>query len=229
MKLDPDSVRTLLRTPLFSGVPEAQLPALLGCLAPRRQQYPAGHLIFAEGSPAGQIGLVLAGRVQILQEDFYGNRHIIAALGEGELFAEAFACAQVENLPVSVFAVQDCTVLLFSAQRILHPCQSNCDFHQKIVLNLLQNMARKNLNMNQKLLLLSRKTTRQKLMAYLSAQAKAAGNSEFTIGFDRQQLADYLGVERSAMSAELGKLAKEGFLRTKKNRFHLLREWEQEG
>lgn len=229
MKLDPDSVRTLLRTPLFSGVPEAQLPALLGCLAPRRQQYPAGHLIFAEGSPAGQIGLVLAGRVQILQEDFYGNRHIIAALGEGELFAEAFACARVENLPVSVFAVQDCTVLLFSAQRILHPCQSSCDFHQKIVLNLLQNMARKNLNMNQKLLLLSRKSTRQKLMAYLSAQAKAAGNSEFTIGFDRQQLADYLGVERSAMSAELGKLAKEGFLRTKKNRFRLLREWEQEG
>ena len=229
MKLDSDSMRILLHTPLFSGIPEAQLPALLGCLAPRMQQYLAGHLIFAEGSPAGQIGLVLAGRVQIVQEDFYGNRHIIAALGKGELFAEAFACAQVENLPVSVFAVKDCTVLLFRAQHILHPCQSSCDFHQKIVLNLLQNMARKNLAMNQKLLLLSRKTTRQKLMAYLSAQAKAAGKSEFMIAFDRQQLADYLGVERSAMSAELSKLAKEGFLRTRKNHFTLLREWEQEG
>ena len=215
----------LLRTPLFSGIAESDLAALLACLGPRVQHFDASSSIFAEGSPAGQIGLVLAGRAQVVQDDFYGNRHIVAALEAGEVFAEAFACAGVPSLPVSVLAVQRCTVLLLDIERILHPCQNACGFHQKIVLNLLQNMARKNLQMNQKLSLLSHKTTRQKLMAYLSAQAKAAGSRDFTITFDRQQLADYLGVERSAMSAELGKLRREGFLTAQKSHFCLLREW----
>ena len=109
----------LERTSLFGSIPSDELQALLGCLAPRVQQFAANGLIFAEGSPAGQMGLVLHGSVQIVQEDFYGNRHIIAALGPGELFAEAFACAGIASLPVSVFAVQECTVLLLDAARIL--------------------------------------------------------------------------------------------------------------
>ena len=217
----------LERTSLFGSIPSDELQALLSCLAPRVQQFAANGLIFAEGSPAGQMGLVLHGSVQIVQEDFYGNRHIIAALGPGELFAEAFACAGIASLPVSVFAVQECTVLLLDAARILRPCQNACRFHQKAVLNLLQSMASRNLQMNQKLWLLSRKTTQQKLMAYFSAQAKAAGSREFSIPFNRQQLADYLGVERSAMCCELSKLQSKGCLTARKNSISLLREWEE--
>lgn len=226
MKVYP--ILSLLASPLFCGIPEPELQALLACLSPKIQSYHAGSLIFAEGSPAGQIGLVLNGSVQITQEDFYGSRHLLAVLQPGELFAEAFACAEVPALPVSVYARQECSVLLFSISRILHPCQNACMFHQKIVLNLLTDMARKSLQMNQKLFLLSRKTTRQKLMAYLCAQAKAAGSRDFCIPLDRQQLADYLGVDRSAMSAELSKLCKEGYLESRKNHFCLLRDWREE-
>ena len=177
-----------------------------------------------EGDPAGFVGLVLEGAVQIVRDDYYGSRSILGHAGPGDLFAEAYACADVSVMPVSGYALRESRVMLLECQKMMTVCSGACGFHNRLVKNLLQVMAGKNLSLSRKIQFMSRKTTRQKLLAYLLEEAKQAGSPEFTIPFDRQALADYLGVERSAMSAELGKLRKEGVLMTTGSQFVLLEE-----
>ena len=182
-----------------------------------------GDPVFLEGDAAGFIGVVLEGSVQVVQEDFYGNRNILSQAEKGQLFAESFACANVEAIPVSGYAVKDSKIMLLSCQKMLTVCSSACVFHNQLVKNLLKVVAQKNLEMHSKIRFMSQKTTKEKLMAYLMEQAKIADSADFAIPFDRQALADFLGVERSAMSAELGKLRKKGVLDFKGSYFHLYR------
>jgi CRP-like cAMP-binding protein len=168
------------------------------------------------------VGILLSGGVQVFRDDFDGNRAIQATIQPGELFGETFACAGVARLPVSVEADQSSRVLLIRLKRIIETCPSACGFHNRVVLNLLKVLAAKNLLLNRKLEIVSRRTTREKLMAYLSFQARAAGSNHFAIPFDRQGLADYLGVDRSALSAEIGKLRREGVLESDRSVFTLL-------
>ena len=212
----------LQKSPLFSGLSAEELAAMLGCLGAERCLAARNQTIFSEGAPAGQLGLVLQGAVQIERIDYFGNRSILATREAGTLFGEAFACAQTERLPVSVVAMQESEIMLLDCRRVLTVCSSACSFHIRLVRNLLQAVAASNLQLTQKLEFLSQRTTRKKLLTYLTAQAKAAGTEKFTIPFDRQALADYLEVERSAMSAELSKLRKEGLLEYHKNHFRLL-------
>ena len=211
----------LRRCPLFTGITEVDLDAMLQCLDSRSREISKGCPVFLEGEPARWVGVVLSGAVQVVREDFYGNRSIIAMLESGDLFGEVFACAGIETLPVSVFAARDSRVLLLDCKRVLTVCTNACQFHNQLVRNLLQVTARKNMLLNQKIQFMSKKTTREKLLAYLSEQAKRNGNAAFSIPLDRQALADYLGVERSAMSAELGKLRRDGVLDCKGSYFHL--------
>lgn len=213
----------LLSTPLFNGIDPADLEPMLHCLGASTITSPKGDPVFLEGDAAGFIGVVLEGTVQVVQEDFYGNRNILSQAEKGQLFAESFACANIEAIPVSGYAVRNSKIMLLSCQKMLTICSSACVFHNQLVKNLLKVLAQKNLEMNNKIRFMSQKTTKEKLMAYLLEQAKANGSPEFTIPFDRQALADYLGVERSAMSAELGKLKKAGILDFKGSAFHLLR------
>ena len=213
----------LLATPLFAGITPEDLAPMLHCLGATTVHISKGDPVFLEGDAAGFIGVVLEGCVQVVQEDFYGNRSILAHAVKGELFAEAFACAEIDTMPVSGYAVRDCKLLILSCQKMLTVCSSACLFHNQLVKNMLRVVAQKNLNLNNKIRFMSQKTTKEKLMAYLLEQAKATGSPEFTIPFDRQALADYLGVERSAMSAELSKLRKAGLLDFKGSQFHLLR------
>lgn len=194
---------------------------MLGCLGARVVEFPKNAPVFLEGDAAGFLGFVLEGSVQIVQDDFYGNRSVLSYAGEGELFAEAFACADVVTMPVSGYAVKDSKVVFFSCKKMLTVCTSACSFHNRLVRNLLTVVAQRNLALGSKITVMSRKTTREKLMTYLMEQAKKAGSAEFTIPLDRQALADYLGVERSAMSAELGKLRKAGVLSSKGAHFCL--------
>ena len=168
------------------------------------------------------MGVVLSGAVQIVRDDYYGNRSVLTVVTPGGLFAEAFVCAGVEALPVSGFAQQTSTVLLLDCRRILSGDAHPCAFHRRLEINLLRGMAQKNLMLTRKIRCMSQKTTREKLMAFLLEQAKEQGTGEFTIPYDRQALADYLGVERSAMSAELGKLKKAGIIETSGSRFRIL-------
>ncbi len=211
----------ILGNPLFSGISKDNLKSLLGCLSAKTAEFTKGDPVFLEGDPAGFIGLVLEGAVQIVRDDFYGNRSLLTLAQAGELFAEAFACANVETMPVSGYAAQNSKVLWLNCRRMLTVCTNACGFHNMLVQNLLQVVAQNNLLLGRKIQFMSGKTTKEKLMTYLLDRAKQADSQEFTIPLDRQALADFLGVERSAMSAEISKLRTDGVLESKGSWFRL--------
>jgi len=212
----------LQRCPLFEGIQTEDLTAMLHCIGGHLRTAAAGEALYREGDPATHVGLVLNGSVRMVRDDYYGNRSIVAHIGPGELFGETYACAGVSALPVSIVAEEDCTALLMDCRRITTSCSSACAFHSRMVFNLLRMVAVKNLLFDQKIQFTSRRTTREKLMAYLLHQAKLQGSSTFTIPYDRQELADYLEVDRSGLSTEIGKLRREGVLESNKNTFTLL-------
>lgn len=213
----------LLNNPLFWGIDGEDLQSMLDCLQAKQIRVKKGDPIFLEGDPAGFVGIVLEGAVRIVRDDYYGERTLLAQAEPGDIFAEAYACADVETMPISGYAAADSRVMLLSCRKMLTVCTNACQFHNRLVKNLLQVVARKNLLLNRKIQFMSRKTTKEKLMAYLLDQAKQQESLEFTIPFDRQALADFLGVERSAMSAELSKLRREGVLETTGSHFRLIR------
>ena len=207
--------------PLFQNIASRDIPGLLACLGASLRTYRKQQHILSEGDPADRLGILLTGSAAVVSQDIYGNRSILSSVQPGQLFGESFACSGVESLPVSVVAGEDTAVLLVGSRRITQSCSNACGFHNQMIYNLLQAVAARSLEFHQKLEIIARRTTREKLMAYLLSQAKAAGSKEFTIPYDRQALADYLGVERSAMSAELSKLQKEGILTTNRSHFIL--------
>ena len=214
----------LLQTnPLFHNIEPTDIPMVLTRLQAAVKSYPKEEYVKRTGDKLDFIALILAGKVHVLQDDYYGNRSITASISAGSLFAEAFACAGVPTLPVDIVAAGDCTIMYLNSSILFHACDGGCQFHHIIIQNLLGIVARKNITLNQKLKYTTRKTTGEKLLAYLNDQAKANHSNEFTIPFNRQELADYLGVERSAMSAELGKLVKLGILETQRSFFRLLK------
>lgn len=208
--------------PLFEKIERTDLPGLLGCLGARVVNRRKNQVIFAEGDPATHVGIVLRGSAQILREDYFGNRSIVAHVDVAELFAESFACAGIAALPVSVVAAEDGEFMIIECSRITVSCSNCCSFHNQMVFNMLKVVASNNLVFNQKIEITSKRTTREKLMTYLLSQAKQKGSNSFAIPYDRQALADYLEVERSAMSAEISKLRKEGILESNRNQFTLL-------
>lgn len=212
----------LERCPLFEGIPSEDLDAMLRCIGGHTMDVRKGQSIFQEGDPAAYVGMVLSGAVRLVREDYYGNRSIVAHIGPAELFGETYACAAVTALPVSVVADTDSKVLLMDCRRITTSCTNACVFHSRMVHNLLRMVATKNLVFDQKIQVTSQRTTREKLMAYLLNQAKLQGSSSFTIPYDRQELADYLEVDRSGLSAEISKLRKERVLESERNHFVLL-------
>ena len=214
--------KTLLRCPLFRGMDEGEILRLLGCLDGRKVIFGKGAILFHEGDRTAVFGIVLNGAVQVVQEDYYGNRTIMAHVTGGELFGESFACAQAEALPVSVAAVESGAALLLDCRRIIAVCHNACDTHRRLILNLMQVMAEKNLLLQQKLQVTSQRTTREKLLAYLDMQARLRGSRRFTIPFRRQELADYLHVDRSGLSTEIGKLKAEGVIDCCRSTFELL-------
>ena len=211
----------LKKCALFQNIEEHDLGVMLHCLDAKLKRVSKNQPVCMEGDLAENVGIVLEGMAQILKVDYYGNRTIVTSVEPGQLFGEDFACADVERLPVSVYAACDSTFLLIDCRRILHLCSNACAFHNRLVRNLLRVVADKNLMLNQKIEVTAGRTTREKLLIYLLAQAKRHESAEFTIPYDRQALADYLGVERSAMSAELSRMQKDGLLEYKKNYFKL--------
>lgn len=204
---------------LFDGVKEEEISAMLSCLNARMITVSKDEYVFMEGEPAKYVGIILSGEVQIVKNDFFGNRSIVTSIAPSELFGESFACADVKVLPVSAVASKESEILLIDCKRIITTCSRTCEFHNRIIYNLLRIVANKNLVFNKKVEIISKRTTREKLMAYLLVQAKLHDSNNFTIPFDRQALADYLCVERSAMSAELSRMRQEGLVDYKRSWF----------
>lgn len=213
--------------PLFSGIEEEELRSLLGCIGAENRRYKKGSFIFTAGGSVTSIGIILSGSVHVLQEDFWGTRTILAMIGPGGLFGESFASAGMENLPVSVLAVEPCDILFIDFRRVATPCSFVCGFHVRLIKNMMRILAEKNILLTQKIEFLTRRTTREKLLAYLSAQARATGSGSFKIPFNRQELAEYLSVDRSAMSSELSKMHGEGILSFNRSHFELYSDWNQ--
>lgn len=160
--------------------------------------------------------------MQLVNDDAFGNRNIIEVIGEGEMFGEAFSCAGEKRIPLSVETQTDSEILFLDYKRVISTCSSSCLFHSRLVENMVRILGRKNVLLTKKIRHLSKRSTREKLLSYLSEEAQKTGKNEFTIPFSRQELADYLCVERSAMSAEISKLRDEGVLTTTRSTFHLL-------
>ena len=208
-------------SPLFSGISGEELAAMLSCLQAETKEFPKDAFVLRAGDTAESIGLVLSGSVLVLQEDVWGNRNILSKAGPGQTFAAAFACSPSARLNASVLAETPVTAMFLNVKRLLNVCPSACVHHNRIIRNLLGELAEKNLRFSEKLAHMGQRTTRSKLMSYLSAEAQRFGKTEFDIPFSRQQLADYLGVERSGLSLELGKMRDEGLLDFHKSHFVL--------
>ena len=211
----------LRSSPLFFGISAEEASAMLSCLQAEKKDFPKEAFLLHAGDTAESIGLILSGSILVIQEDIWGNRNILSKAGPGQTFAAAYACAPGSVLNVNVFAETPVTALFLNVKRILNVCPSACTHHSRIIRNLLSDLAEKNLRFSEKLTHMSQRTTRDKLMSYLSAEAQRLGTYEFDIPFSRQQLADYLGVERSGLSLELGKMRSEELLDFHKNHFAL--------
>ena len=216
-----DFLSILRSSQLFSGISENELTSMLSCLDTRKEDFPKKAFVLRAGDTVGSIGIVLSGSVLIIQEDIWGNWNILSKAGPGQTFAAVYACAPGSRLNVSVIAETPVTVMFLNVKRILNVCPSACSHHSRVIRNLLSELAEKNLRFNEKLMHMGQRTTRAKIMSYLSAEAQRLGKYEFDIPFSRQQLADYLGVERSGLSLELGKMKKDGLLDYHKNHFVL--------
>ena len=216
-----DFLSILRSSQLFSGISENELTSMLSCLDTRKEDFPKKAFVLRAGDTVGSIGIVLSGSVLIIQEDIWGNWNILSKAGPGQTFAAVYACAPGSRLNVSVIAETPVTVMFLNVKRILNVCPSACSHHSRVIRNLLSELAEKNLRFNEKLMHMGQRTTRAKIMSYLSAEAQRLGKYEFDISFSRQQLADYLGVERSGLSLELGKMKKDGLLDYHKNHFVL--------
>ena len=212
----------LKKCPLFDGIGDDELLRMLTCLGARIEGYDKKDTIFAEGSSAKYIGIVLSGSVQMIQFDYYGNKSILSTAFPTEMFAEEFACAETEAIPVTVVASEESEIMLIDCSHILHTCHNNCGFHQRLIFNLMKDLAKKTIRFHEHIEVTSKRTTREKLMAYLALEAKRAGSNSIRIAFDRQELADYLEVDRSGLSAEISKLRNEGIIESHKNYFELL-------
>ena len=213
----------LRRCPLFDGITDQNLTSLLACLGAKVKKYNKKSTVIEEGEPAKYVGILLSGSAQIIRTDYYGNRTIIAGIAPSEMFCESFACAGLSAVPVTIIATEPCEILLTECNKILTPCSESCDFHRQMIMNFMKILALKNIMFHRKIEITSKRTTREKLMTYLMLHAKSAKSNSFSIPFDRQELADYLEVDRSGLSAEISKLRNEGFIECRKNRFKLLK------
>ena len=208
---------------IFDGIGTDNLSALLSCLGAKRRRLARGEALMLTGDKADRIGILLSGALSVSTYDLEGRRTIIKRIGPTEIVAAAQSLSGAEAMSVDVEADEDSDVLLVKTERILSPCENACMFHVRLVRNLMKTLAVKTIELNRKIEILSHRSTQDRLMAYLRAVAQQKCTVEFDIPFDRQQLADYLCVERSALSAEISRLSKLGLITSRKRHFTLHR------
>lgn len=212
----------LQTSPLFHGLKGPEILSVLPCIADKLLAVSAGRYVFHAGEPISSMGLLVRGSLLIVQEDVWGHRHMIHKINVGDIFGEPYAAIPDMPSGSSVIADEDCEILFLRVEKLLSVCSSACPHHTLLIHNLITILAGKLLLFNNKLTHLSKRSTKEKLLSYLSEESIRQGSLSFSIPFDRQQLADYLCVERAALSVVISKLQKEGILSAEKNHFTLI-------
>lgn len=215
-------IETISKSVLFQNISPTDAESVLKCLSAVRKQYKKGEIVFHAGEKARSMGLVVSGSVDIVRDDLWGNRQILGTAKPGELFGESYACMPGEIFMVTAQASEDSEILFLEVGKILTTCSPACEFHSRLIHNLLYVLAEKNLALTRKIDHMGKRNIREKVMSYLSFQAEKQNSRSFMIPFNRQQLADYLAVDRSALSAELSRMQKDGIIEFEKNRFMIL-------
>ena len=216
------NIDVISKNPLFEKVSYSNLTSMFACLNVRYQEHKKGSYVFLEGQKVDYVGIVHKGKLAAVKDTYQGNRSIFDEYAPSEMFGGAFACAKLDKSPISVLALSDSEVLLFDYKRIITTCSSACVFHAKLIENMLKILADDVLNLNDKLHVLSNRTTRDKLLAYFELQSEIFNSNSFSIPLNREQLADFLFVDRSAMSRELSNMRDEGLINFDKNNIELL-------
>lgn len=216
-------MNSVFQSSLFQGISQEDARIMLKCLDARNRLYKKGEILFHAGDTTDSLGLLVSGSLHLLKEDIFGNQQLISHIAPGQIFAEVYACMDQEAFPFCVSAAQDSQVLFLNVRRVLSVCTSSCSFHSRLIQNLLFSLASKNLNLNRKIDYLSHKSIRDRVIAYLSDEAVRQNTGFLKLPFNRQQMADYLCVERSALSKELSRMQEEGLISYRKNEFQLHR------
>lgn len=206
---------------IFRNLSDEEIIGMLPCLNAKEQHFKKNEVIYRPGDQVRKIGLVVSGAVRIEKIDYWGNRKIISVIEPGQIFGEAYAGMKTIPMEMEVLAAVPSVILFMEVGKILTTCGNSCEFHSKMIRNMVYVLAERNYKLTQKMDHLTQKTTREKLLSYFSEQALECGRSDFDIPLDRQQLADYLSVDRSAMSTELGRMKKDGLIEYRKNHFTL--------
>ncbi len=216
-----EDIQILQNSDLFNGIGADEIKAMLHCLMATSKTFEKDQFIIHAGDKVNNVGMVISGSAIIIKEDFWGNRNLMSVIEPGDMFGEVYACLPNTEVTVAVVAKEPTKVMFFNMKRILTTCSNSCEFHASLINNMITALATYSVRMNNKLDHMSKRTTREKLLSYLSSEAMRAGSATFTIPLNRQQLADYLSVDRSAMSSELSKMQKEGLIEYNRNDFTL--------
>ena len=210
--------------PLFEGINAQDCAALTECLGCRVRQYKKGAHILLDGEMDGNAGIVIGGIIHMYKEDIWGSRFLLSLMKRGEILGESFALSKdgsAAQNSITFVCDTPCRVLFLPVGRILHPCTHSCPFHHQLAQNMYNMISTKNRNLMKKIEVISRTCLRDKILTFLSLEAQRQGSTIFQMPLNRTEMAEYLSVNRSAMSRELSLLRKEGILDFDKDRFFL--------
>lgn len=208
--------------PLFTGIDETELPDMLRCLGYFQKTYQKGEIILLESNEVRNIGIVLMGTVHMIKDDAEGYHTFLIDIKATEIFGESFSCGRCLNAHVSFVAATSCTILFLPFYKVIHSCKMTCTFHHRLIENMVQLIGDKNVRLMQKIEVISKKTLREKIMAYLQNQALEQNSNRFTIPLGRVELAEYLCSDRSALTRELTGMQRDGLISYQKNTFEIL-------
>lgn len=211
----------LASTELFRGVSVEEVRKVLSCLAARERSYFKGDIIYSTGDTVKEIGLVEEGSVNVVVNFLWGDSNIFGHVEKGEVFAETYAAVADKPLLCDVVAAENCRILFVDMSRLLTTCRNGCEYHNAIIHNIVAISAAKNLGLSSRMMHIASKSIRGRLLSYLNEQSIENGSRYFTIPFSRQQLADYLNVDRSALSNELSKMQKDGLIDFHRSDFYI--------
>ena len=207
---------------LFEGIPSDKINNLFTQLSVRNVSLKKGEFLFKAGTKITDFAVVISGQLAISYYEANGHRNIVESLESMETVAISLAVADIQSVAISVEARQESEVILFNANKVLNPVVKPSEEHIRLLRNITKELARKTVLLGRKMRIISSRTTSERIMKYLIEESVRRGSKEFDIPYDRQALADYLCVERSALSAEIGKLIDKGVIESRKNHFKLL-------